>query len=243
MDRVIDILGQQRVPFVEGHEHHCLKGLIKDLETLVPYAQVDVVQTVLQGVTTLQDALILLQLVPFLHVPVVLNQHLNVVRLRVELQSPRYVMILLPLVEHFEALREQCLPDPQIDFLDLVIWSFPRVVISGAILLKLLPSRDPINLSHQLTHFHRHIFFLRHVHRTLRVIVLHLKELFMRGQHLQILAFRYLPLVLSYLALVLVHLGILAFLLTIVNEEMAELLVNVFPHVVLGIGNHTAGLG
>jgi hypothetical protein len=65
----------------------------------------------------------------------------------------------------------------------------------------------------------------------------------MRGQHLQVLALRDLPLVLSYLPLVLVHLGILAFLLAIVNEEMAELLVDVFPHVVLCIGNHAAGLG
>ena len=65
----------------------------------------------------------------------------------------------------------------------------------------------------------------------------------MRGQHLQVLALRDLPLVLSYLALVLVHLGILTFLLAIVNEEMAELLVDVFPHVMLGVGNHAAGLG
>ena len=65
----------------------------------------------------------------------------------------------------------------------------------------------------------------------------------MRGQHLQVLALWDLPLVLSYLPLVLVHLGILALLLAIVDEEMAELLVDVFPHVMLGIGNHAAGLG
>jgi hypothetical protein len=85
VDRVIDILGQERVPFVEGHEHDCLESLIEDLETLVSYAQVDVVQAVLQGVAALQDALILLQLIPLLHVPVVLDQHLDVVRLRIEL--------------------------------------------------------------------------------------------------------------------------------------------------------------
>jgi len=85
VDRVIDILGQEGVPFVEGHEHYCLEGLIEDLETLVPNAQVYVVQAVLQGVAALQDALILLQLIPLLHVPVVLDQHLDVVRLRIEL--------------------------------------------------------------------------------------------------------------------------------------------------------------
>ena len=85
MDSVIDILGQERVPFVEGHEHNCLESLIEDLETLVPYAQVDVIQAVLQGFAALQDAFILLQLVPLLHVPVVLNQHLDIVRLRIEL--------------------------------------------------------------------------------------------------------------------------------------------------------------
>ena len=93
-------------------------------------------------------------------------------------------MILLPLVEHLEALGEQRLPDPQIDLLDLVVGSLPRVVIGGTVLLKLLPPRYPINLSHHLGHLHRHKFFLRHVHRTLGDFVSHLEELFMRSKHL-----------------------------------------------------------
>jgi len=97
-------------------------------------------------------------------------------------------MILLPLVEHLEALREQRLPYPQVDLLDLVVGSLPRVVIGGAVLLKLLPSRNPINLSHHLTHLHRDEFFLRHVYCTLGGIVPYLEEIFMRCQHLQVLA-------------------------------------------------------
>lgn len=47
-----------------------------------------------------------------------------------------------------------------------------------------------------------------------------------------------LPLILSWLLLVLVHLLILALLFSVVDQEVAKLLIDLLPHVVLCIRDH-----
>ncbi len=54
---------------------------------------------------------------------------------------------------------------------------------------------------------------------------------------------RYLSLVLARFLLILVHLFVLALLLGVVDEEVAELLVDLLPQLVLRVGYHRAGLG
>ena len=106
MNSVVDILGKKGVPLVEGHEYHRFESLIKDLETLILDAQIYVIQAMLQRFTSLQDVFELLEIIPLLHVPVVLNNHLNVACGSVELQGAGDIMILLPLIQYLETLSE-----------------------------------------------------------------------------------------------------------------------------------------
>ena len=81
-----------------------LEHFVKLCDVLLIDYEVDVVDLVLDRLTLFQDLLVLRQISPVFHVPVVLYQHFLV------LQGVSDVSVLIPFVKHLETLNKKIIP-------------------------------------------------------------------------------------------------------------------------------------
>lgn len=153
-------------------------------------------------------------------------------------------MVLVPLIKHFQALNEECVPDTEIHFFDSIVWALPWVLIDCRARIKLL-------LTSACLQFPIHLVSLLLNESSLvdgeSVWVLLFQLLILKQNVLLVVLnetvvewLRKLPLVLPWLVLFIIHVLILTFLFGIVDNEVAELLINFLPHVMLCIRDHAS---
>lgn len=192
-------------------------------------------------VTLFQNCFVLRQLTPLLCIPEILNHHLHIRNVHILRKSSGDVVILIPFSQHFQALQEQRVPNSQIDLLHLVVRTPSWIFIGCWISIKLSLSTSFINLFLQSVNF----FFDESISVLLEIRIALLDCIILCLSLLHMLRFNMLHKVLwklshifSRLVLLIVHKPILPFLLCIVNYELAELLIDLFPHVMLSVSDH-----